>query len=484
MELQKIIGKKNVLTSPKILEAYSGDFSFAPQIRPGTVVKPKSTEEVQSIVKWANETLTPLVPVSSGSPHFNGDTVPSVDGAVIVDLSGMKQIIRVDRRNRVAMIEPGVTFGELIPALSKEGLAPLITFLPRHNKSVVTSFLERTPITEPRQHWEPMDPLLCVEAIYGNGDLIRTGSAGGAGTIEEQWEVGRAQIRGMGPSQVDFTRLLQGAQGTLGIVTWATIRCRLLPKVKKSFLVSSHDMEPLIELCYKITYKKIGDELLIMNRENLSSVLRSAGDNSAEKIRKEAPEWILYYSIDGAGLYPEDKVDYQMEESIELAEQLGLELKTDISGVKADDLSGILSHPSKDPYWKLNSKGSSQDIFFLTTLDKTSKFIGKMLELADKQQYATENIGIYLQPIMQGCNCHLEFNLKYDLKNNEEADAVKQLVENGSKVLAEMGGFFSRPYGTWNRFAYDEEGRQAILLRKLKEIFDTKGILNPGKLCY
>ena len=483
-ELAIIVGGDNVLTGQDILQEYSKDLSFVPPIRPGSILKPGKMSEVQSIVKWANETDTPLIAVSSGPPHFNGDTVPGVDGAVILDLSGMKQIIRVDRRNRVAMIEPGVTFGELIPALAKEGLAPLITFLPRHNKSVVTSFLERTPITEPRQHWEPMDPLLCVEAIYGNGDLIRTGSAGGPGTIEEQWEVGRAQIRGMGPSQVDFTRLLQGAQGTLGIVTWATIRCRLLPKVKKALLVASDDIEPLIELCYKITYKKIGDELLIMNRENLSSVLRSGGDNSTEKIRSEAAEWILYFSIDGTGLYPEDKVDYQMEESIELAQQLGLELKTEIYGVRADDLSDILSHPSKDPYWKLNSKGGNQDIFFLTTLDKTSEFIRKMLELSDKQRYASENIGIYLQPIMQGCNCHLEFNLKYDPKNNGEADAVKHLVENGSEGLAEMGGFFSRPYGTWNRFAYDQEGQQAIGLKKLKEIFDSKGILNPGKLCY
>jgi FAD/FMN-containing dehydrogenase len=85
---------------------------------------------------------------------------------------------------------------------------------------------------------------------------------------------------------------------------------------------------------------------------------------------------------------------------------------------------------------------------------------------------------------MQGCNCHLEFNLKYDPENHGEADSVRQLVENGSEALAEMGGFFSRPYGAWNRFAYDKEGQQAIGLRKIKEIFDANGILNPGKLCY
>ncbi len=239
--LATIVGDDNVLTGEDILQEYSKDLSFASPIRPGSIVKPDTMNEVQSIVKWANETGTPLIPVSSGTPHFHGDTVPGVGGSVIVDLSGMKRIIRIDRRNRVAMIEPGATFGELIPALEKEGLAPFMTFLPCSSKSVVTSFLERTPITMPRQHWDVQDPLQCVEVIYGNGDMMRTGSAAGPGTLEEQWEVGRAQIRGMGPSQVDFTRLLQGAQGTMGIVTWATIRCRPLPKAKKSYLVVSRD---------------------------------------------------------------------------------------------------------------------------------------------------------------------------------------------------------------------------------------------------
>lgn len=112
-ELAKIVGSKNILDSPRILEEYSRDLSFVPRIRPRCVVKPASVAEVQGVVKWANETLTPLVPVSSGSPHFRGDTVPGVGGSVIVDLSRMKKIIRVDPRNKVAMVEPGVTFGEL-----------------------------------------------------------------------------------------------------------------------------------------------------------------------------------------------------------------------------------------------------------------------------------------------------------------------------------------------------------------------------------
>ena len=75
---------------------------------------------MKELVALANQTLTPLVPVSSGPPHFRGDTVPSTGGAVVVDMSGMKKIVFVDRPRRVAMVEPGVTFGELIPAARKK----------------------------------------------------------------------------------------------------------------------------------------------------------------------------------------------------------------------------------------------------------------------------------------------------------------------------------------------------------------------------
>jgi FAD/FMN-containing dehydrogenase len=63
-ELIKIVGGKSVTANPRSLEGYSGDESFIQPIRPAYVVRPKNANELQLIVKWANETLTPLVPVS------------------------------------------------------------------------------------------------------------------------------------------------------------------------------------------------------------------------------------------------------------------------------------------------------------------------------------------------------------------------------------------------------------------------------------
>jgi FAD/FMN-containing dehydrogenase len=147
------------------IDAYSRDHRFAPPRRPCLVVKPKNADEAQKIVKWANQTGTPLVPVSSGPPHFCGNTVPSVAGAVTVDLGRMKRILRIDRRNRMALIEPGITYGELQPELSGKGLRLSTPLLPRTNKSVVASLLERQPVLVPRYQWVLLEPLRCLEII-------------------------------------------------------------------------------------------------------------------------------------------------------------------------------------------------------------------------------------------------------------------------------------------------------------------------------
>jgi FAD/FMN-containing dehydrogenase len=120
-ELSSIIGPEWVLDSPEVLQEYSRDHSFTPRRKPDLVVKPKNTEEVQKIVKWANVTSMPLIPVSSGPPHFRGDTIPRM-GGVVVDLSRMNKIQRIDRRNTMAYVEPGVTFSQLQPELEKEGM--------------------------------------------------------------------------------------------------------------------------------------------------------------------------------------------------------------------------------------------------------------------------------------------------------------------------------------------------------------------------
>ena len=87
------------------------------------------------------EQKIPLVPVSSGPPHLRGDTIPEVDNVLIVDLRRMNRILRVDASNRVTIVEPGVTFGELQAELEKAGMCAYIPLMPRSTKSVLASVL-------------------------------------------------------------------------------------------------------------------------------------------------------------------------------------------------------------------------------------------------------------------------------------------------------------------------------------------------------
>ena len=480
-KLVAIVGDANVSDTPEALEAYSRDESFVRQMKPQLVARPQNVDEVQEIVKWANRTGTPLIPVSSGPPHFRGDTVPSL-GGVVVDLSRMKRIIRINRRNRVAMVEPGVAFAELQSELKKEGLRLPMPLCPRSSKSVIGSCLEREPTTIPKYQWDISDPLLCTEVVFGTGDLFRTGEAAGPGSLEDQWASGQAQTNPMGPFQVDFFRLIQGAQGTMGIITWATVKCELLPQIQKPFLVASQKLEDLLDFTYRLLWARLGDELLILNNFNLAAILAKDRDE-IKALRDTLPPWVLIICVAGYERLPQERVEYQENDVMDTAQGFGVTPVTAIQGVQGSDVMEALSTVSAEPYWKLRFKGGCHDIFFLTTLEKTPEFISCMYQMADAAGHPGTDIGIYLQPQIQGRACHCEFNLSCDPGSPKEMEKVRHLFFNASKELMEMGGFFSRPYGPWAEMVYSRDGQSAMALRKVKGIFDPNNVMNPGKLC-
>jgi hypothetical protein len=477
--LEKIVGRENVLTGPEKLHGYSGGRGAVPL----GAVRPASTGELQEIVRWANEKKVPLVPVSSGPPHFRGDTSPGAEGAVMVDLSRMNKIIRVNAANRVAIVEPGVTFGELQAELAKSGLCAYLPLSPRPTKSVLASVLEREPILMPGVHFDSTDPMLCVEIVFGTGDRMRTGEAAGPDTLEQQWEIGKAQISPFGPTQMDPQRLVSGAQGTIGIVTWMSLKCRFLSELSRAFLIPSAGLEPLIELSYRLTRIRFTGNIFILNGLNLACLMRQTFREIAT-LRDSLPAWVMFVSCEGYGPLPEQKVQYLEADLRELAGSYGLELHAEISGVDAEEFARLLSRPSPEPYWKLRYQGGFRDIFFLTTQGKTPEFAGLIAELAQQRGFPAGNIGVYLQPVVQGTSCHCEFNLYHDPANRAQSDLTGKFEAEAVSRLEEMGAFFSRPYGGWAEVAYRRARDTAEMQQKVKGIFDPNGILNPGKLCF
>jgi FAD/FMN-containing dehydrogenase len=396
----------------------------------------------------------------------------------------MKKIIRVDRLNKIAMIEPGVTFNELIPEVAREGLRLNIPLLPRSTKSVIGSMLEREPVIMPKYHWDIADPLTCTEVIYGTGDTFRTGSAAGPGTLEQQWEIGAAQNEAAGPAQADFYRLIQGAQGTMGIVTWATVRCEQSATVEEPFLVSSSKLNDLLEFIHWILRRRLVDDCLVLNNSNLARILTKEGTKEYSSIKDTLAPWVLFFTVSGYKYFPEEKVDYQIEAMADIAKSLKLEPVRAIGKASAFEILKMLHKPSEEPYWKLGDKGACYDIFFITTYDKLPELVSTMKGVAEKFDYPVSDMGVYIQPIVQGVSYHCEFNLFFEPNNLREEDKIRGLSEAAFEALVSCGAFFSRPYGSWADMAYRGDAETTIALRKIKKIFDPNNIMNPGKLCF
>jgi FAD/FMN-containing dehydrogenase len=482
-ELTRIVEKTNVDQNEATIQKYSKDMSFVSSLKPKLLIKPGNTSEIQKIIKMARQTRTPLIPISSGAPHFRGDTVPTIEDAIIVDLSGMKEIIHVSRKHRMVMFEPGVTFGELIEAVAREGMRLNIPLAPRQTKSVLGSLLEREPPVMPIYHWDISDPTGCFEIVFGNGELFRTGAAAGSGTIEEQWAAGGSQKEAAGPSSASWYRLIQGAQGTMGIVTWGTARCEILPKLEEPFFIGSSDLNQVTDILHWLVRLRLVNECLVLNNVN-TAALMGKNNNEYQAIKTTLPPWIIFFNIAAYDYFPQERIDGQVEDMLVLAKKWGVSPVKNLSGISARDLLTTVQKPSSEPFWKLRNKGNCQDIFFITIYENLEKQIQVMSEVAPSCGFASSDIGIYLQPIVQGVNCHCEFNLFYNHDEPSESERVQKLTSLAVERLIDAGAFFSRPYGQNTMKIMSRDKATIAALKKIKQIADPDNIMNPGKLCF
>ena len=279
----------------------------------------------------------------------------------------------------------------------------------------------------------------------------------------------------------DLLRMVLQAQGSMGIVTWASVKCELLPTVQKMFLAPARKSTDLEAFAYKVIWSRFGDKLFVVNRAYLSSLMGDTKDKIAE-LKATLPNWLAAVGVSGDIVLPEMKVEGQSKDLEDIAQATGLPLVSSIPGLVGSDLNEKALQPSGEQYWKKTAKGAFQDIFFVTTLDKTSKFIDAMYALAIEAGYPTEDVGVYIQPQHMGTSVHLEFSLPYDAENAGETKKVKALFEKASRELSKLGAYYARPYGIWSRIQLNKDAQSYELLKRMKDIFDPNNIMNTGKL--
>jgi FAD/FMN-containing dehydrogenase len=459
--------------STAALRAHGGDSHSDQGVPPEAIARIKSTEDVVTLLAWAQAHKKPIVPVSSASgPRRRGDTLCSRP-AVIADLSSMRRVIHVDGENRIAVIEPGVTFEAFDDALRPHGLRAFKPLLPRRGKSVMACHLEREPITSCYDQWDTADPLSALQLVFGNGEEFRTGGAASHGSLEENLARGLRQMVSAGPMATDFTRVVQGAQGSLAIACWGSVYCEPLPPLEDSLFVGSDTLAPLVALLQKTCWRRVSSQLFIVNREQLA--LMTAGDASRfADVTARLPRWVLFANLTAAPHFPEEHLAYVTADFNADAKAQDLLAVQHLGGLRAADLQARLSQPTDGDY-KSKAMGGYRDLCFLSQADRLQPFSEKLHRLAGDRQ---QPVALYLQPMVHGVSCHVDVTFPC---TPSEASTAEALRDQAVELASSHGGFFSRPYPPWGAAAFQKDPGAAQLLATVKQMLDPLNVLNPDR---
>lgn len=482
-KLLAIVGAGQADDSPAVLAAYARDHSLMTAAGlPDAVVWPQSAEQVQEIVKLANEIKMPVIPVSS-QEHFHGSVLPKM-GGIVVDMRRMNKVLDIDLPDRLARIEPGVTWGQMQAELAKIGQRMVLPLLPLASSSVVTSLLEREVPTNPR--FEYGEPMTSTEVIWGSGMRFRTGSASAPGFPE------KADSKGGNPEGpgTNWYRFLQGAEGTMGVMTWAIVKFEYLPVMDQVCFITFDDIAQAIEPLYQIQRRMIGNECLLLNRQVGALIFNDGAPGSYEALKRQLPPWFVAIVLSGPPRSPEKKLAYEKEALEEIAAAIPAVKRIDSALAGAVGLEKRLPAllrapwPADRPYWKHAQRGGCQDLFFIAKMDDAPAYARTVFETAGLHGYDVSELGVYLQPIEQGRACHLEFQFYYDPADQAAKDRIKDLYMEAAAKLFKQGAFFSRPYGLLSPMVFEHARGYTNTIAKVKDVLDPNHVMSPGNVCF
>ena len=266
----------------------------------------------------------------------------------------------------------------------------------------------------------------------------------------------------------------------MGIVTWATLRAELIASIEDPFLLGAGSLDALIPYVYDVQRAMLGEQSFILNRQ-AAAMLMSRGDaDRFQSIWATLPAFVCLQNIAGFERLPEERLAYQRNDIGKHAAKHGLALEPGLGELSARDLLSRAGHPCGEVDWRCERAGRCLSIFFLTTLDRTPQMLRLFVVCAREHGIEEQDIGLYVQPIVQNHGCHIELMVPYDPDSADAAPGMQRLEEDAVSRLLDARAFFSRPYGSADRIFHKNPANFA-LIRQVKSLFDPNRVLHRGK---
>lgn len=447
-ELQRFLGPSRVFTSREHLLAYSYDATFGSGL-PEVAVLPGSAEEVAVVLKLASQAGKPVFPRGAGT-GLSGGSLPA--GGVALSLAGMNRVVEINREDMLARVQSGVVTGHLQALVEEKGLF----YPPDPGSSSVSTIggniAENASGPRGFKYGATGDYVLGLEAVPASGEILKTGGET------------RKNVTGY-----DLSRLVVGSEGTLAVVTEATLRLIPRPPASCTVLAVFDVLEAAGTAVAAATASPAGiASLEIMD----GACIRAVEAYGGYGLPVDA-EALVLAEVDG---WPE-------------AVEVGAELVAGIfrsNGATRVQLAR--EREARDRLW-VARKGVSPAVAALKPAkvsedatvppSKVPAFIRALDDIRRRHDVVLVVFG-------HAGDGNLHPNILFDPADSDEVRRVERAVEEIFDQALTLGGTLSGEHGIGtlkSPYMKKAVGPAALeIMQGIKKVFDPQNILNPGKI--
>ena len=452
--LQKQLPPEQILTDDESLETYAKDWTKPYQPKASAVVFPKSTEDVQKVVKWANETKTALIP-SGGRTGLSGGAF-ATKGEVIISFEKMNKVLDFNPFDQTVRCEAGVITENLQQFAEEKGLYYPVDFAARGSSQIGGNIATNAGGIKVVRYGLTRDWVASLTVVTGAGDILKLNQ----GLVKNA-------------TGYDLRHLFIGSEGTLGFITECEIKLASPPPPLHLFVFGVEDLAAVMNLFHQFRSQFKVQAFEMFTELALGYVLKHT--DLQRPFETETPYYVL--------IEIENENDETLDAALGLLES-GMESGAILDGTLSqtkeqsvqlwrlrEDISEATSHYS--PYKNDVSVRISEVPGFLTEMDQILK-----------EDYPEFDV-VWFGHIGDG-NLHINI-LKPEGWNSDDFIKACHKVDDrlfgmiqakGGSVSAEHGvGLVKKPYLHLTRSQTEIE-----LMRQVRKVFDPNGIINPGKV--
>lgn len=446
-DLKAITAEDRATANETMLHQHSKDESHHTPVLPDVVVFPASAQEVSAILAYANEHAIPVVPFGAGS-SLEGNSIP-LQGGISLDFQHMNQIVEIRPDDFLVRVQPGVTRTQLNQALKKHGL--FFPVDPGADATIGGMAATNASGTTSVRYGIMRSQVRDLEVVMADGSLVHTGG-----------------LSAKSSSGYHLTSLFVGSEGTLGVFTEITLKVYGIPET----VIAGRATFPSVGSAVDGALSLLAAGLAVARVELVDSASIKQVNVHSQTDYPEQPTLFLEFHGNEASL----------QHDVEFAQELLQEHGAAAFLIETDSKKRALLWEARHNLAYAFKHGFAGRDMMITDVCLPLSELSGAVEHAREVIDRSGLVGGVLGHVGDG-NFHT--TLMYNKQDPEEVRTAELVNEQIVMFALDKGGTCTGEHGIGigkKKYLAKEHADSLPLMKLIKQQFDPKNILNPGKI--